>query len=135
MPEEGTRNETGVVQGLVQLRYKDYIYVDKLGHRVKPGYITQHFKLVLKKHGLRHIRFHVLRQSYASLFLANSVSLKEIQEWLGYSHYSTTANIFARLDFSSKLSSAQVITIRSSDFKHSKKLINRISAIHELNID
>ena len=30
-------------------RYQDYIYVNKLGERIKPGYITQHFPLVLKK--------------------------------------------------------------------------------------
>ncbi|WP_025849470.1 site-specific integrase [Paenibacillus ehimensis] len=90
--------------------YKDYIYVDKLGQRIKPGYITQHFPIVLKKHGLRRIRYHDLRHSCASLLLANGVSLKEIQEWLGHSHYSTTANIYAHLDFSSKISSAQVMS-------------------------
>ncbi|WP_202800139.1 tyrosine-type recombinase/integrase [Paenibacillus elgii] len=93
-----------------QYRYEDYIYVNKLGDRIKPGYITQHFPLVLKKHGLRHIRFHDLRHSCASLLLANGVSLKEIQEWLGHSHYSTTANIYAHLDYSSKISSAQVMS-------------------------
>ncbi|MEC0233823.1 hypothetical protein P4H71_05570 [Paenibacillus kribbensis] len=30
--------------------------------------------------------------------------MKEIQEWLGHSHFSTTANIYAHLDYSSKLS-------------------------------
>ncbi|MFB0866556.1 tyrosine-type recombinase/integrase [Paenibacillus oleatilyticus] len=32
------------------------------------------------------MRFHDLRHSCASLLLANGVSLKEIQEWLGHSH-------------------------------------------------
>lgn len=45
-------------------KYQDYIYVDKLGNRIKPGYITQHFALVLKKNNLRHIRFHDLRHPY-----------------------------------------------------------------------
>ncbi|MED2254386.1 tyrosine-type recombinase/integrase [Brevibacillus parabrevis] len=44
------------------------------------------------------------------MLLANGVSLKEIQEWLGHSHYSTTANIYAHLDYSSKISSAQVMS-------------------------
>ncbi|WP_397327107.1 tyrosine-type recombinase/integrase [Paenibacillus oceani] len=69
------------------------ITVDKLGDRIKPGYNTQHFPLVLQKHVMRRIRFHDLRHSCASLLLANGVSLKEIQEWLGHSHYSTAANI------------------------------------------
>jgi len=48
--------------------------------------------------------------SCASLLLANGVSMKEIQEWLGHSHFSTTANIYAHLDYSSKISSAQVMS-------------------------
>ncbi|WP_438492238.1 tyrosine-type recombinase/integrase [Paenibacillus sp. IHBB 3054] len=73
--------------------YEEYIYLDKLGQRVKPGYITQNFTRTLKKNGLRHIRYHDLRHSCASLLLANGVSMKEIQEWLGHSNYSTTADI------------------------------------------
>jgi len=34
--------------------------------------------------------------------LANGVSLKEIQLWLGHSDFSTTANIYAHLDMSGK---------------------------------
>ncbi|RCX21605.1 phage integrase family protein [Fontibacillus phaseoli] len=66
--------------------------------------------LVLRKHNLRRIRFHDLRHSCACLLLANGISLKEIQAWLEHSHYSTTANIYVHLDYSSKISSAQVIS-------------------------
>ena len=89
--------------------YKDYIYVNEIGELIKPGYITQHFPLVLKKNGLRKIRFHDLRHSCASLLYANGVSLKEIQEWLGHSDISTTSNIYTHLDFSSKVASANAI--------------------------
>lgn len=91
--------------------YMDYIYVNKLGQRIKAGYITQHFPLVLEKNKMRRIRFHDLRHSCASLLLANGVSLKEIQEWLGHSHYSTTANIYAHLEYHSKISSTQVMSL------------------------
>jgi len=39
-----------------------------------------------------------------------SEHLKAIQEWLGHSNFSTTANIYAHLDSNSKQLSAQVIT-------------------------
>ena len=89
--------------------YLGYIYVNELGERVKPGYITQNFSLTLKNHGLKKIRFHDTRHSCASLLYANGVSLKEIQEWLGHSDISTTSNIYTHLDYSSKVSSANAI--------------------------
>lgn len=89
--------------------YLEYIYVDQLGERIKPNYITQNFKLTLKKLQMPHIRFHDLRHSCATLLLANGVSMKEVQEWLGHSDYSTTANIYSHLEFSSKVSSANVM--------------------------
>ncbi len=71
------------------------------------------FRLVaqnlLEKKGLRRIRFHDLRHSCASLLIANGVPMKQIQEWLGHSDFSTTANIYAHLDYSSKLSSADAL--------------------------
>lgn len=89
--------------------YLDYIYVNELGERVKPNYITNNFAITLKNNGLKKIRFHDLRHSCASLLYANGVSLKEIQEWLGHSDISTTSNIYTHLDYSSKISSANAI--------------------------
>jgi integrase len=89
--------------------YLDYIYVNELGERVKPNFITQNFEITLKNHSLKKIRFHDLRHSCASLLYANGVSLKEIQEWLGHSDISTTSNIYTHLDYSSKVSSANAI--------------------------
>lgn len=58
---------------------------------------------------MRHIRFYDLRYSCASLLLKNGVQMKEIQDWLGHSHFSTTANTYAHLDYSSKLTSADAM--------------------------
>lgn len=51
----------------------------------------------------------ILCDACASLLLANGVPMKQIQEWLGHSDFSTTANIYAYLDYASKLSSAQAM--------------------------
>lgn len=90
-------------------KYLEFISVNELGERMKPNYVTQHFEILLKRHGLRKIRFHDLRHSCASLLYANGVSLKEIQQWLGHSDISTTANTYTHLDYSSKEATANAI--------------------------
>ena len=89
--------------------YDGYVFVDELGERMKPDYLTNYFPTYIQRHGIRKMRFHDLRHSCASLLLANGVPLKQIQEWLGHSDFSTTANIYAHLDYSSKISSAQAM--------------------------
>ena len=86
--------------------YLGYLCVDEIGNII---YVSEQFPKLLEKNGLRPIRFHDLRHSCASLLLANGVPMKQIQEWLGHSDFSTTANIYAHLDYASKLSSAQAM--------------------------
>lgn len=89
--------------------YLGYVLVDAMGNRLKLSYISTAFPVLLKRNGLRPIRFHDLRHSCASLLLKNGVPMKQIQEWLGHSDFSTTANIYAHLDAGSKLTSAQAM--------------------------
>ncbi len=87
----------------------DYINVNEMGKLISPGFLTQHFPLVLERNGMKKIRFHDLRHSCASLLYSNGVALKDIQEWLGHSDISTTSNIYTHLDYSSKVASANAI--------------------------
>lgn len=89
--------------------FLDYVCVNALGEKIKPSYLTNSFPAFVVKNGMRRIRFHDLRHSCASLLLANGVSLKHIQEWLGHSDFSTTANIYAHLDYQSKITSTEAI--------------------------
>ena len=87
----------------------DYINVNEMGKLISPGFLTQHFPLVLERNGMKKIRFHDLRHSCASLLYSNGVALKDIQEWLGHSDISTTSNVYTHLDYSSKVASANAI--------------------------
>ena len=89
--------------------YLEYVCVNEIGDLIKPHYVTESFPKLLKAKGMRQIRYHDLRYSCASLLLANGVPMKQIQEWLGHSDFSTTANIYAHLDYSSKLTSADAM--------------------------
>lgn len=77
---------------------------------MKPDYLSKQFPKWLEANGFRRMRFHDLRHSCASLLLAAGVSLKQIQEWLGHSEYSITANVYAHLEFDSKLEAANAMS-------------------------
>lgn len=93
-------------------KYLDYVCVDSVGKIFRPEYVTDHFTLIMNKNKdiLRKIRFHDLRHSCASLLLAKGIPMKEIQDWLGHSTYSTTANIYAHLEKDTKNKSANVLS-------------------------
>jgi integrase len=88
---------------------EEYLYVDQLGKRMELGYLTAQFPKFMVRHGFRRIRFHDLRHSCASLLLSCGVPLKNIQEWLGHSSYTITANIYAHLEVNSKVQSAMAM--------------------------
>lgn len=89
--------------------YLGYVFVDAMGNLIQPDSVTTGFPQLLKENGLRRIRFHDLRHSCASLLLKEGVPMKQIQEWLGHSDISTTANIYAHLDSQSKNLSARTM--------------------------
>jgi len=64
---------------------------------------------VLEKNGMRHIRFHDLRHTFASILINKDIPLFNVSKYLGHSDISTTANIYAHLDYSSKLTSADAM--------------------------
>lgn len=63
----------------------------------------------MKRNNLKKLHFHDLRHSCASLLLANGVSMKAIQEWLGHSTFNVTANFYSHLKYKSKIESAETI--------------------------
>ena len=87
-----------------------YIYVDVMGNRIRPDYLTAEFPKWMEKNGFRRLRFHDLRHSCASLLLANGVPLKQIQDWLGHSSFKITADAYAHLEYESKIAAANAMT-------------------------
>ncbi len=91
-------------------RYLDYVCVDNLGRLILPNRLTHNFIKIIRKNNLKHIRFHDLWHSCASIMLSNGVPMKQIQEWLGHADFSTTANIYSHLDYKTKQNSANTIS-------------------------
>ena len=91
-------------------KYDEYVFVDDIGDLINPDIISNRFRTLLRKNHLKHIRFHDLRHSCASLLVASKVPMKNIQEWLGHSNFNTTADVYSHLDYSSKYESANALS-------------------------
>lgn len=86
-----------------------YLFLDKKGDIIKPGFVSQTFAKLLKENELRHIRLHDLRHSSAGVLISNRVPLIEVQQWLGHSTINTTADLYVHLEYSVKENSAAVM--------------------------
>ena len=90
--------------------YLDYVFVNDLGKLYLPDHITHLFHKIIKKHHLKHLRFHDLRHSCASILVNKNVPMKNIQDWLGHSTYNLTADTYSHLKFDNKIESANIIS-------------------------
>ena len=93
----------------------DYACLNALGELFTPDYVSNRFATILKQNGLKHIRFHDLRHSCASLLVAKGVQMKLIQQWLGHSNISTTANIYSHVDGALRLFVAPSLRLARKD--------------------
>lgn len=110
LEEKQKQAENKKLYGNAYKNKENYICVYDDGEIIKPDTLTRKFPDFLVDNGMDEIRLHDLRHTCASLLLANGVSMKEIQEWLGHSSYNTTANIYAHVDSSSKENSANTMS-------------------------
>lgn len=94
-------------QEMLRLGSKDSGYICQWddGQPLNPDYVTSRFGKLLDNLNLKHIRFHDLRHSTASLLINNGFTLKQVQEYLGHAKAEST-EIYAHLLFESKLDMA-----------------------------
>ena len=89
--------------------FEGFVCCDPFGKLISPNMVTHDFHYVIKKNGLKMLRFHDLRHSCASLLLANDIPMKAIQEWLGHATFNITANLYSHLEYNAKVTSAETI--------------------------
>jgi len=73
------------------------VFTSTIGTPLEPRNVLRAFQSHARKAGLPHQRFHDLRHACASFLLAQGVDLKVVQETLGHSQISTTADIYAHV--------------------------------------
>jgi len=76
---------------------RDLVFPNEHGDFLLPMTLFYQFSRLLKEIGLPHMRFHDLRHSAATLLLSMGVPMKVVQELLGHSNFSTTANVYSHV--------------------------------------
>lgn len=82
------------------------VFTSHEGRPLDSTNISASFRRRLKRHGMRHTRFHDLRHLCATILLAQGVDLRSIMEWLGHSQISITANLYSHVTESVKRDAA-----------------------------
>jgi integrase len=74
------------------------VFATTTGTLINPSNLrNRSFKPLLRRAGLRPIRFHVLRHTCATLLLSKDVSPKVVSEMLGHASVSITLDIYSHL--------------------------------------
>ena len=107
----------------------DFVCCWENGEPLKVNYISHAFSELLKENNLPHIRFHDLRHSCATLLLTRGIDLKIIQEYVGHSTISTTANLYLHPDIEEKKKAVNAISSIFSVQKSSGKSSGKIDEV------
>ncbi|WP_137994228.1 tyrosine-type recombinase/integrase [Streptomyces vilmorinianum] len=78
-------------------QHDGHVFTTAQGRPIDPTNLTRTFTTLLRKAGLRRIRFHDLRHSTATLLLEQGVELVVIKELLGHAHIGVTATVYAHV--------------------------------------
>jgi integrase len=93
------REKQRVLKAFAGSKWQDHgmIFTSSVGSPVDQRNLDRDFKAILKKTGLKEIRFHDLRHTAASLMLNNGVPSLVVSKMLGHAKTSTTLDIYGHL--------------------------------------
>lgn len=91
-------------------REYDFVFVWEHGEVVHPLWYFKKLKKALRACGInKHIRFHDLRHTNATLLLQSGVDIKTLQVRLGHADISTTLNIYAHTDLTQQRKAVELL--------------------------
>ncbi len=95
----------------------DYVLTCKSNYS-EPRTYRRYFKRLIRKIGIKDIKFHGLRHTFATNCIKLGVDCKTVSELLGHSNVSTTLNLYVHPEFESK---KKCIDMIYNEFAKSKK--------------
>jgi integrase len=72
----------------------DYVFTREDGRPLEPNSISREFRLAVAAAGLRHIRFHDLRHTHASLLLVDGEPIGNVSRRIGHADSNVTAKVY-----------------------------------------
>jgi integrase len=92
-PAEERRDAATIVNEVME----DWLFQTPAGTRIDPSNLRKMFNRLLVDAGIRRIRFHDLRHTFASLLLQNGESLVYVKDQMGHSSIQVTVDIYGHL--------------------------------------
>jgi integrase len=94
----------------------DFVFTEK-GMPISPDHFTSRkFSLFLKEAGVRNLRFHDLRHTFASHFMMNGGNIYQLQHVLGHTETSMTMR-YAHLSESYLVEAASTVAFSAEEIK------------------
>jgi integrase len=112
--KEFQKNQLNVMKGTYE--DNDMVVCNDDGTLIDPRNFSKRFSDLLRKYNMKHIRFHDLRHTCATLMQNLGVDLKDTSTWLGHSSISITSDIYIKPVTKKKVHVANLVS--DSIFNH-----------------
>jgi integrase len=89
--------------------YLDLVFPDLKGTLFNPENQSKRFRQRVTRLGLKEIRFHDLRHTYATLARRSGMDIKDLSVRLGHENVATTMNLYQHIPVDMARESAQTV--------------------------
>ncbi|PKB65648.1 MAG: hypothetical protein BZY82_07885 [SAR202 cluster bacterium Io17-Chloro-G3] len=93
----------------------DLVFPGPIGKPLDPATLTRNFIKIVRKLGLDGVRLHDMRHFHASQMYANGLQLKDLQQRMGHSSVSVTADIYTHVDIGMQKAALEAFEESMSD--------------------
>src|SRR5262245_6255148 len=91
------RETRSLEASMKSLPMAEWVFLTPHGHRMTTEVLQKAFFACLDSAGIRRVRFHDCRHTYASLLIQQGANVKYIQQQLGHGSISITLDIYSHL--------------------------------------